>query len=608
MPDDGEPVDAWLPVPGALGADGELLGRLARFVDELETFSDNTRVANSCDAWGTLLGDALTRFFDAGVAFADTLSGVRVALDAALDAMREGAGDADVPAAVVRVALTAALDDPPYGGVPWGGVTFSSLTSLRTLPYRAVCLIGMDDGVLPSLARADEFDLMAAKPQLGDRQRRADERNLFLDLLLAARDRFFIAYTGRSIRDNAPLPPAALVDELLDHLARASAGPDALPAAVESARRAFIIEHPLQPFSPAYFASARDLYTFDTERARLAERLVSDSPPTVQTFFDAPLPPEPSEPLAYADFERFWRHPVRALLRERLGVDLRTADGELLDTEPFALDFAARDALADRLLPRLIDVADEGEGEGAALAMARAARIAQASPELPGGATGDVLKQRELSSLARLASEVRAALAPGEMRLPFALEIAPRWPDTAGVALFGAHDGLLRQGLRDAGPVVLHGTLNHVTQTGLVRFRYAVPSARDYLSTWLAHLVYCAIEPNGAGRTVWHGGGERFAFKRVDDPLDLLAPLAALFLAGRRFPLRFFPRTAWALAAGSENEALGVWISERVRGEAEDAALAIAFRGVDLTLDEPFPTLARLVFEPLRAHLSEDDA
>ncbi|HEV3106172.1 MAG TPA: exodeoxyribonuclease V subunit gamma, partial [Trinickia sp.] len=34
MPDDGEPVDAWLPVPGALGADGELLARLARFVDD----------------------------------------------------------------------------------------------------------------------------------------------------------------------------------------------------------------------------------------------------------------------------------------------------------------------------------------------------------------------------------------------------------------------------------------------------------------------------------------------------------------------------------------------------------------------------------------------
>ena len=70
--------------------------------------------------------------------------------------------------------------------------------------------------MLPSLARADEFDLMAKFGKLGDRQRRDDERNLFLDLLLSARDRLLIAYTGRSIRDNAALPPAALASGLPD--------------------------------------------------------------------------------------------------------------------------------------------------------------------------------------------------------------------------------------------------------------------------------------------------------------------------------------------------------------------------------------------------------
>lgn len=596
MPDDGEPVDAWLPVPGALGADGELLGRLARFVDDLERFARRAREAATCEGWGALLADALTRFFDAGVAFADAIASVRDALDATLDAMRDGAGDTAVPAAVMRAALTVALDDAAHGGVPWGGVTFSSLTSLRGLPYRVVCLIGMDDGVLPSLARADEFDLMAARPQLGDRQRRADERNLFLDLLLAARDRFFIAYTGRSIRDNAPLPPAALVDELLDHLARASAGPDAAPAAVEAARRGFIVEHPLQPFSAAYFEAARGLFTYDGERAQLAERLASDAAPVMQPFFAEPLPPEPPEPIAFVDFQRFWQHPARALLRERLGIVLETAQGELLDTEPFELDYAGRDALADRLLPRLIEQGDEA-------GLARALRIVRASPELPAGATGDVLKRRELSALARLAGDVRAELAPGAARLPFSLDVTPRWPDTDGIALFGEHDAALRRALGDAAPLQLHGTLARVTEAGQVLFRYAKPGARDYLSAWLAHLAYCAAQPDGPCRTVWHSGSERFEFTRVEAPLEWLAPLAALFVAGRRLPLRFFPRSAWAKANGSDADAFGAWISDRVRGESEDPALAIAWRGSNLTLDEPFGTLARIVFEPLLRHL-----
>jgi exodeoxyribonuclease V gamma subunit len=609
MPDDSEPVDAWLPIAGPRGAEAELLGRLAWFIDDLYGFVRRSREALTGDAWGELFADALARLFDPSPPFADALASVRDAVETALEAMREGARGAHAPAAVMRAALTVALDDATHGGVPWGGVTFSSLSSLRGLPYRAICLIGMDDGVLPSLARADEFDLMAALPQLGDRQRRADERNLFLDLLLAARDRFFVSYTGRSIRDNAPLPPAALVDELLDHLAQAKAGPDAAPAHIDAARRSFIVEHPLQPFSAAYFEGGSGLFTYDAERARLAERLASDAEPVAPPFFAAPLPPEaadrappqPAPSIPFADFQRFWQHPARTLLRERLGVVLEKTQGELLEVEPFELDYAGRDALADRLLPRLIDSDDEAARE-------RAWRIAQTSPELPAGATGEVHKRRELGALARLAGDVRGALAGGAARLPFSLTVEPRWPDTGSIALFGEHDATLREALREAGPMLLQGTLNRVTDRAQVLYRYANPNAREYLNAWLAHLAYCAALPDGPRRTVWYGAGERFAFSRVEAPLDHLAPLVALFVAGRRLPLRFFPKSAWAKANGGDSDALGVWINDRVRGESDDTALEIAWRGAELTLDERFGMLSRVVFEPLIAHLTGGDA
>lgn len=513
--------------------------------------------------------------------------------------MTEGAPDEALPAAVVRAGLAAALDDPARGGVPWGGVTFSSLTSLRGLPYRVVCLLGMDDGVLPSLARADEFDLMAVLPKLGDRQRRDDERNLFLDLLLAARDRLLIAYTGRSIRDNAPLPPAALVDELLDHLALVTAGPDAAPDAVEAARRAFIVEHPLQPFAAAYFEPGSELVSYDAERATLASLLAAEASrdgPREQPFFAQPLPAEPVEPVAFSEFERFWRHPARALLRGRLGIMLADAQAELLDTEPFALDFAGSDALAERVLPLLIEAGDGGVYD-------HALRIADASPELPGGATGAVWRDQALGSMTQLASNVRRALADGIERRPFSLTVVPKWPD-AEQALFGADDAMLAADAVSA-PLELHGTLNRLTPAGQVIYRYARPSARDYLSAWLAHLVYCAIEPGGPRRTLWFGSGGAFELTPVAAPLERLAPLAALFRAGRRMPLRFFPRSAWARVSDGEAKAASVWINERVVSEADDPAIAIAWRGAHPSLDEPFGTLARLVFEPLVEHLKE---
>jgi exodeoxyribonuclease V gamma subunit len=599
MPAGGEPVDAWLPMPGAGGSEGELLGRLARFVDDLDDFMRRSAQPLGAQAWGELLLDALARFFDSGLAFTDALAGVRNAVNALVEAMREGAQALALPAAVVRAALTEALDDPARGGVPWGGVTFSSLTSLRGLPYRIICLIGMDDGVLPSLARADEFDLMAAFGKLGDRQRRDDERNLFLDLLLAARDRFFIAYTGRSIRDNAVLPSAALVDELLDHLARVSAGPQAPAEQVEQARRAFIVEHPLQPFAAEYFGGSggnHALFTYDAQRAGLAERIVSAHREAAQPFFTEPLPLEAAASIAFDEFDRFWRHPARALLRDRLGIVLSGAQGELIDTEPFELDYAGRDALAERLLPALLE-------DGDAVA-ARMERVAEASPELPGGATGAVWRDREVSALRTLAQNVRGELAAGFERLPFVLELTPRWPDTGDVAIFGRHDPSLREGIEARrAPLVMHGTLSLLTQSGQVMFRYASPTARDYLSAWLAHLVYCAVCPDGPCRTVWHGSQARFELAPVAAPLAELAPLAALFIAGRSLPLPFFPKSAWAKVSESDSAAFGAWINERVRGESDDPALRVAWRGTNVSLDEPFSTLARLVFDPLVRHL-----
>ncbi|MBN3767495.1 exodeoxyribonuclease V subunit gamma [Burkholderia sp. Ac-20365] len=601
MPEGGEPVGAWLPIEGADGSDAELLGRLASFVDDVDAFARRCGDDMTPIEWTQLLLEVLGRCFDGGVDFADSLATVRDAVDAMSDAMRLGAGDAPLPAAVVRTALSEALDDPARGGVPWGSVTFSSMTSLRGLPFRIVCMLGMDDGVLPSLGRADEFDLMAEFGKAGDRQRRDDERNLFLDLLLAAQERLLIAYTGRSIRDNAPLPPAALVDELLDHLARVSSEEDASPAELDKARRAFIVEHPLQPFASDYFNAKSGLFTYDTDRAELAALLAEPSSTDVAPFFDAPLPMElnepnePNEPVAFDDFQRFWRHPARALLRDRLGIVLSDAQGELLDMEPFELDYAGRDALAERLLPVLLDTDFDKES------YERVRRVAEASPELPGGATGAVWRTRELSSLRGLADRVRREVAAGVTRLPFALDIDARWPDTNDIALFGPYDNALREASR--GSLHMQGTLNLLTPTGQVVFRYARPTARDYLSAWLSHLVYCAALPDGPRRTVWHASGESFELAPVERPLDQLAPLAALFRAGRAFPLRFFPKSAWAKISDSDSAAQGAWISDRIRGESDDAALRIAFRGVPLTLDEPFGTLASIVFKPLVAHL-----
>jgi exodeoxyribonuclease V gamma subunit len=100
----------------------------------------------------------------------------------------------------------------------------------------------------------------------------------------------------------------------------------------------------------------------------------------------------------------------------------------------------------------------------------------------------------------------------------------------------------------------------------------------------------------------------------VADARARLADLLALYWEGLRRPLPFFPRAAYA-ACAAKKDALGAarraWESPvqqgPIPGEDADPYNALAFRGRD-PLDDDFLALARRVFEPLRAHQTDEDA
>ncbi|MCV4932385.1 exodeoxyribonuclease V subunit gamma, partial [Escherichia coli] len=67
-----------------------------------------------------------------------------------------------------------------------GPVNICTLMPMRSIPFKVVCLLGMNDGVYPRTLPPLGFDLMSQKPQRGDRSRRDDDRYLFLEALMSA--------------------------------------------------------------------------------------------------------------------------------------------------------------------------------------------------------------------------------------------------------------------------------------------------------------------------------------------------------------------------------------------------------------------------------------
>jgi exodeoxyribonuclease V gamma subunit len=602
------------------GNDGLVLGSFWRYARTLRELRKELLASHTAEGWRVLLLRVLDELVGEAPGEAEDMRAVRGAINALAGDIAAGLGEEGTPLAlpldVIHPALVTRLDERARGGVPGGMVTFSPLSSLRGLPYRIVCIIGLDHGAFPGAARDDEFDLMALEPRKGDRQRRTDDRNLFLDAVLAARDVLHLSYVGRSIRDNAEAPPSVLVDELLDALAPACTG-SRTPAALAAARARLIVRHPLQAFSPAYFAPDKDdarLVNFRAEfaaalneRARrqaapaAAPRLAADDDENdlpddaaMPPFFTAPLPP-PDEDWRRVDLaalQRFFAQPCRYLLHERLGLDLYEGEDTLSDVEPFVSGYAERRALAARLLPVLLVESDENAPETApetALDDDTLFALARAGSEYPAGRLGESALRGELTALRTFAARVNAARAPA--RLP---------------------PHVVRCDFDLSGETwTLQASFAEVRTPGLIRHRYDDMRPRDYLAAWLEHLTLCAAPPAGLQcHTLGLARDGEFTLHPVppDEARQNLAALLALYRQGLCEPLRFFPKSAWEFVqhGGDEEKARKKWRGSEWDGgypEKNDIAYRLALRGVDDALGEKFRENSMAVFDPLRHYL-----
>lgn len=247
-----------------------------------------------------------------------------------------------------------------------GAVTFATLMPMRAIPFRRVCLLGMHDGAYPRTQVSADFDLMVGRYRPGDRSRREDDRYLFLEAMLSARDQFYVSWVGRSIQDNAVQPPSVLVAQLRDHLDAGWRLEDGGNKNDVSLVEALTTHHPLQPFSSRYFpvdpeATDQTMFTYAREwrdQASTAIRSICGEGAGVL----GPLRRE--EPLTLAELQRFLRQPVRAFFTARLGVGFDSEDRRSEDREPYELDALQTWGLREELAQALVHAEDEGKDGG----------------------------------------------------------------------------------------------------------------------------------------------------------------------------------------------------------------------------------------------------
>ena len=145
------PFDGRLPAGNAEGSGASTLGAFWRFVDALKTLHARVGAPRTPAEWPALLAGALETFVAPDAAELEDLREVNAALDKLAGQWRQSAFSRPLSLDVVRAALARALEDPARGGVPTGLITFAAVSSLRNVPFRVVCAIGLNDGRVPDV-------------------------------------------------------------------------------------------------------------------------------------------------------------------------------------------------------------------------------------------------------------------------------------------------------------------------------------------------------------------------------------------------------------------------------------------------------------------------
>lgn len=306
---------------GGPKAQPEHVGILAAFVQGLVEARDALTGAHLPAVWQARVLALLTHLCGTG---GWTVRSVRRALD---EVVAAGAGSTTpLPLAAFLRLLEDRFDlSEPGQQYLAGGVTVCAMVPMRSIPFRVVCLVGMDEDAYPRQGTQPAYDIMAAAPRDGDVSPRQDDRALLMETLLSARDRLEIFTTARSPRDGQERPPAVPVSELLDVLEELQPG---LASAVT-------VDHPLQPYAAAPFLQGGRC--FDPEhceaaRAAVVGRTAAAAP---HRFLDTPLPaPENFTELRLHRFVSGLKNPIQFFCTQALGLYLPRDEEPLSDVEP----------------------------------------------------------------------------------------------------------------------------------------------------------------------------------------------------------------------------------------------------------------------------------
>ena len=373
-----------------------------------------------------------------------------------------------------------------------GQLTFCSMLPMRSIPFKVIALLGMNEGEFPKIDQSPSFDLLSLKEHFrkGDRSRRTDDRYQFLEIVLSTRQQLIMTYIGQSIANNETIFPSVVISELLEVLQDSYQLQD------------LTIREPLQSFSYRYFNGSPGLISFSNADLETAKALQT---PAIKPadWWQGDLAIDASSVIDVADLLAFYQHPQRYFMRQQLTLRFQGISAQSEECEPFVIDkmdgySIYHDWIEQRLLGENLSV-----------------KKLQAQGRWLSGVLGELEFAKQHGAI----DDFVAGIVAKNIGAPI------------DDVVIDIHVNQYR----------LVGKLGCCYEQGSLIYRYADLKGKDFLNALLQHSVLNQLAPQN---TYLISTDEDIILLPEQGSADLLAALVDIYCAGQQTPNAFFVEAA----------------------------------------------------------------
>lgn len=320
-----------------------ILGKLKSIIDMIFQYSENIE-DKTVEDWYDYLLNIVHDFFEIENDKNEELKPLYSAINALNNNLQNAQFADTLSLDIVKSSLSESFSNQENQSAIFnGGVTFCKLLPMRNIPFKIICILGMNEGEFPRLDKQCGFNLMQKEYAAGDRSMRKDDRYIFLETIMACREKLYLSYIGKSIQDNEEIPPSILISELIDYIGTIS----------QVTTDELITNQPLQGFNRKYFTSSK-LYSYSETNYNAAISQMGKSN-LEYSFCDKELTNDTVLDIKFQDFINFFINPSKFFLNNKLGINLYKKDvNEIMNCENFTLNSLEKYNLKNEILMNTI--------------------------------------------------------------------------------------------------------------------------------------------------------------------------------------------------------------------------------------------------------------